>query len=318
MAIASLPQLHRLFLTDAGLETDILFNRGIDLPHFASITLLQTGDGRHALEDYYRGFLELARRMGTGLLLESATWRSSPDWAEPLGMTLAELDALNADAISMLIALREEYQSDANPIIVSGCIGPRGDGYDPGRIMSVDEAQVYHAHQARIFHSAGVDMISAITMTNVPEATGLALAAKALHVPVAISFTVETDGRLPTGDSLAEAVAAVDEATQNYPAYYMINCAHPTHFAGALEENAPWTARIRGLRANASTCSHAELDAMTELDIGDPLDLAARHKMLVERFPQITVLGGCCGTDLRHVTAIAEACAESKRAPEAP
>ncbi len=308
MAIASLPQLERLFLTDAGLETDILFNRGIDLPHFASITLLQTSDGRRALEDYYRGFLELARRMGTGVVLESATWRSSPDWAEPLGMMLAELDALNADAISMLITLREEYHSDANPIIVSGCIGPRGDGYDPGRIMSVAEAQAYHAHQAHIFHSAGVDMITAITMTNVPEATGLAQAAQALHVPVAISFTVETDGHLPTGSRLANAVAAVDEATQNYPAYYMINCAHPTHFAGALEENEPWTARIRGVRANASTCSHAELDAMTELDIGDPADLAARHLALVERFPHITVLGGCCGTDLRHVTAIAEAC----------
>jgi homocysteine S-methyltransferase len=309
MAIATLPQLERLFLTDAGLETDILFNRGIDLPHFASITLLQTGDGRRALEEYYRGFLELARRMGTGLVLESATWRSSPDWAEPLGMTLVELDVLNADAISMLMTLRDKYQSDASPIIVSGCIGPRGDGYDPGRIMSVDEAQAYHAHQAGIFHSAGVDMIAAITMTNIPEATGLARAAKALHVPVAISFTVETDGRLPTGDSLADAVAAVDEATQSYPAYYMINCAHPTHFAGALEENAPWTARIRGVRANASTCSHAELDAMTELDIGDPADLATRHKALIERFPQITVLGGCCGTDLRHITAIAEACA---------
>jgi homocysteine S-methyltransferase len=309
MATAALPQLERLFLTDAGLETDILFNRGIDLPHFASITLLQTSDGRRALEDYYRGFLELARRMGTGLVLESATWRSSPDWPEPLGMTLAELDALNADAIAMLIALRAEYQSDASPIVVSGCIGPRGDGYDPGRIMSVDEAQTYHAHQAQIFRSAGADMIAAITMTNVPEAVGLALAAKAVDVPVAISFTVETDGRLPTGDSLADAVAAVDEATQDYPAYYMINCAHPTHFAGALEENAPWTARIRGVRANASTCSHAELDAMTELDIGDPADLAARHKALIERFPHITVLGGCCGTDLRHVTAIAEACA---------
>ncbi len=318
MAIAALPQLERLFLTDAGLETDILFNRGIDLPHFASITLLQTSEGRRALEDYYRGFLELARRMGTGLVLESATWRSSPDWAEPLGMKLTELDALNADAISMLLALRDEYQTDASPIIVSGCIGPRGDGYDPGRIMSVDEAQAYHAHQALIFHAAGVDMIAAITMTNIPEATGLAQAVKALQVPVAISFTVETDGRLPTGDRLAEAVAAVDEATQNYPAYYMINCAHPTHFARSLEENAPWTARIRGVRANASTCSHAELDAMTELDIGDPADLAARHKALIERFPHITVLGGCCGTDLRHVTAIAKACSESKRAPEAP
>jgi homocysteine S-methyltransferase len=318
MATALLPQLERLFLTDAGLETDILFNQGIDLPHFASITLLQTGDGKQALEDYYRGFLELARRMGTGLVLESATWRSSPDWAEPLGMTLAELDALNADAISMLHSLRREYQSDASPVIVSGCIGPRGDGYDPGRIMSVDEAQAYHVHQAQIFQSAGADMIAAITMTNVPEAVGLALAAKAVDVTVAISFTVETDGRLPTGDSLADAVAAVDEATQDYPAYYMVNCAHPTHFAEALDENAPWTNRIRGVRANASTCSHAELDAMTELDIGDPVDLAARHKMLIERFPHITVLGGCCGTDLRHVTAIAEACAESKRAPEAP
>lgn len=318
MATAPLPQLDRLFLTDAGLETDILFNRGIDLPHFASITLLKTNDGRRVLEDYYRAFLELARRMGTGLVLESATWRSSPDWAEPLGLSLAELDALNADAISMLIALRAEYQSSANPIIVSGCIGPRGDGYDPGRIMPVDEAQAYHAHQARIFQSAGVDMIAAITMTNIPEAIGLARAAKARDVPVAISFTVETDGCLPTGDTLANAVAAVDEATQSYPAYYMINCAHPTHFAGSLEDNAPWTARIRGVRANASTCSHAELDAMTELDIGDPADLAARHKTLIDRFPQITVLGGCCGTDLRHVTAIAEACVESKRAPEAP
>jgi len=318
MATAPLPQLDRLFLTDAGLETDILFNHGIDLPHFASITLLQSSDGRRALEDYYRGFLDLARRMGTGLVLESATWRSSPDWAEPLGMTRAELDALNGDAISMLNGLRAEYQSDACPIVVSGCIGPRGDGYDPGRIMSVGEAQAYHAHQAGVFRSAGVDMISAITMTNVPEATGLAQAAKTLHVPVAISFTVETDGRLPTGGTLADAVAAVDDATDGYPAYYMINCAHPTHFEESLEENASWTARIHGVRANASTCSHAELDAMTELDIGDPADLAARHKALLERFPQITVLGGCCGTDLRHVTAIAEACIESKRAPEAP
>lgn len=308
MAMAALPQLDRLFLTDAGLETDIMFNRGIDLPHFASITLLQTRDGRRALEDYYRGFLDLAQRMGTGLVLEGATWRSSPDWAEPLGMTLAELDRLNAAAISMLIALRAAYQSDANPIIVSGCIGPRGDGYDPGRIMRIDEAQIYHAHQAHIFHLADVDMISAITMTNIAEAVGVTLAAKALHVPVAISFTVETDGCLPTGDQLAGAIAAVDEATENYPAYYMINCAHPTHFAGSLVENAPWTARIRGIRANASACSHAELDAMTELDIGDPADFAAQHKELLERFPHITVLGGCCGTDLRHVTAIAEAC----------
>lgn len=308
MASARLPQLDRLFLTDAGLETDILFNRGIDLPHFASITLLKSGLGRQALEDYFRGFLELAKRMSAGLILESATWRASSDWASPLGLTGSELQDLNRDAVHMLIRLRETYQSAIPHIIVSGCIGPRGDGYDPGKLMTEGEAQAYHADQASVLASAGADMLTGITMTNVPEAIGLARAAKAIDAQVAISFTVETDGRLPTGDLLADAVEAVDAATSAYPAYYMINCAHPTHFAASLEEGAEWTNRICGVRANASRCSHAELDAMTELDTGDIAELAALHSELRRRFPAMNVLGGCCGTDLRHVTAIAEAC----------
>ncbi|SNS99547.1 homocysteine S-methyltransferase family protein [Sphingopyxis indica] len=304
--MASLPQLNRFFLTDAGLETDILFNKGIDLPHFSSVTLFASDESLDVLDAYYRGFLDLARRMGTGLVLESATWRASPDWAEPLGLSLAELDRLNGSAIELLRGLRAEY-ADV-PTVISGCIGPRGDGYDPGRIMLPDEAQAYHAHQAGVLAAAGADMLAAITMTTIPEAVGIANAAKALGLPVAISFTVETDGRLPTGDALGDAIAAVDAATEDYPAYYMINCAHPTHFDGILDADAAWTARIGGVRANASCLSHAELDAMTELDIGDPADLAARHRALIERFPRIRVVGGCCGTDLRHVTAIAEAC----------
>lgn len=308
LASVRLPQLDSPFLTDAGLETDILFNRGIDLPHFASITLFRTEGGRRALDDYFRGFLELAERMGCGLILESATWRASPDWAEPLGLSQAELDALNCGAIAVLVGLREEYRSRVPHIIVSGCIGPRGDGYDPGRIMSVEEAELYHSRQAGVLASAGADMLTAITMTNVPEALGVVRAAQELQVQVAISFTVETDGRLPTGEELQDALAAVDEATDAYPAYYMINCAHPAHFAASLEEGAEWTSRIGGVRANASRCSHAELDAMTELDAGDPAELAVLHRDLRQRFPKINVLGGCCGTDLRHVTAIAEAC----------
>jgi homocysteine S-methyltransferase len=306
MANSSLPQMDRFFLTDAGLETDILFNKGIDLPLFSSVTLFTSDDRLDVLKAYYRDFLELARRTGAGLVLESATWRASPDWAGPLELSVAELDALNRAAIDLLRGLRAEY-ADV-PTVISGCIGPRGDGYDPGRIMSVDEAQAYHAHQAGVLAAAGVEMLAAITMTNIPEAVGIANAAKALALPVAISFTVETDGRLPTGDALGEAIGAVDAATGVYPAYYMINCAHPTHFDGVLDADAPWTARIGGVRANASCLSHAELDAMTELDVGDPADLAARHRALIERFPQIRVVGGCCGTDLRHVAAIAEAC----------
>lgn len=307
MAAAMLPQLERPFLADAGLETDILFNRGIDLPFFASITLLQTDEGRQALEDYFSGFIALARRMGTGLILESATWRASPDWAPQLGLSPEDLDALNHKAVSLLIRLRESAAA-APPIIVSGCIGPRGDGYDPGRIMSPEEAEAYHSQQATVLVAAGADMLSAITMTNVSEAIGLARAARKAGAPVAVSFTVETNGRLPTGEALRDAIAAVDEATASYPAYYMINCAHPTHFANSLELGAAWTKRVRGVRANASRCSHAELDAMTELDRGDPTELAQLHKDLTLDFPQITILGGCCGTDLTHVAAIAETC----------
>ena len=305
---APLPQLRRPFLTDAGLETDMVFNRGIDLPHFASIILLDDGPGREALANYFRGFLDLAERAGRGLILESATWRGNSDWAEPLGLTLSELDTLNRSAVELLIELKQEYASRVGSIVVSGCIGPRGDGYDPGTVMSVHAAEEYHLRQAKVLSSAGAEMLSAITMTNVPEAIGVSGAARAIGAPVAISFTVETDGRLPTGDTLEAAIAAVDEATEGYPAYYMINCAHPAHFMPALESGGSWTSRIGGVRANASRCSHAELDAMTELDIGDPVELAALHRDLVERFPRIIVLGGCCGTDLRHIAAIAEAC----------
>ncbi len=306
MIHAILPQMERLFLTDAGLETDMVFNHGIDLPHFSSITLLRSAEGRRALDRYFRDFLELAREHHVGLILESATWRASPDWAEPLGITPGELNRLNRAAIGMLVALRDEYGGDRASIVVSGCIGPRGDGYDPGRIMSVGEAQSYHLDQAGVLTAAGADMLSAITMTNVPEAIGIALAAEGIGNPVAISFTVETDGRLPTGGALSEAIAAVDGATNAYPAYYMINCAHPTHFSGTLEEGAAWASRIRGVRANASRCSHAELDAMTELDAGDPVEFGALHRQLIERFPQISVVGGCCGTDLRHISALVE------------
>jgi homocysteine S-methyltransferase len=297
----------RLFLTDGGIETDLIFNRGIDLPFFASIMLLRTQEGEEALNGYFRPYLDLARRLGTGFELVSASWRASPDWAPQLGLSQEELDDLNRVSIQRLRALQDEY-ADV-PTIVSGCIGPRGDGYDPGRIMSVDQARDYHSRQASTLGHAGADQIAAITMTNIPEATGIALAAKSLDIPVVISFTVETDGLLPTGDTLQDAITAVDEATGSYAAYFMINCAHPDHFAGALREGGEAMRRIGGIRANASRCSHAELEAMTELDDGNPQELALLYRLIRESFPGITVLGGCCGTDVRHIEAIAEACA---------
>lgn len=306
----SLPQLDRLFLTDGGVETDLIFNRGIDLPFFASVLLLRTPEGEKALDDYIRPYLDLARRLGTGFEFVTASWRASADWADKFGLTQGELDDLNRKSVERTRALQAEY-ADV-PSVISGCIGPRGDGYDPGNIMTAAEAQDYHRHQISTLAGAGADLIAALTMTNIPEAVGIAKAAKALDVPAVISFTVETDGRLPTGDSLREAIDAVDEETGSYPAYYMINCAHPTHFMSVLSAGEEWTKRIGGIRANASRCSHAELDVMTELDSGDPGELGRMYRTILEDFPGVRVIGGCCGTDLRHVTAIGEACVEDE------
>jgi S-methylmethionine-dependent homocysteine/selenocysteine methylase len=193
-------------------------------------------------------------------------------------------------------------------MVISGCVGPRGDGYDPGRMMSADEAEAYHAAQIGVFAGTEADIVSAITMTYAEEAIGIARAAEAAGMPVVISFTLETDGRLPTGQGLKEAIAAVDAATGWAPLYYMINCAHPTHFASVVASGEPWLQRLKGLRANASKRSHAELDAAPDLDAGDPVELGREYRAIRRGLPHLTVLGGCCGTDHRHVEAISRAC----------
>lgn len=309
MTTTRLPQLddRTLFLTDGGIETTLIFHEGLELPSFAAFVLLRDPAGRETLRRYYARYLELAREKGTGFVLESATWRASTDWARKVGYSQGEVDVANADAIDLLKELRREYADTVSPIVLSGCIGPRGDGYDPGTVMTAAEAEAYHAAQVRVFAESGVDQVTAMTMTNAPEALGVVRASQAAGLPVAISFTVETDGSLPTGQSLRDAIRTVDAETGAAPAYYMINCAHPVHFAHVLERHGGWASRIRGIRANASTASHAELDAAPDLDPGDPDDLGARYAAILEQFPHINVLGGCCGTDDRHVARICDA-----------
>ena len=296
----------RLYVTDGGLETTLLFHDEMDLPEFAAFDLLKTEGGVAHLSSYFERYLDIARRQGLAFIYESATWRANPDWAKKLGHDTASLDRMNARAIDMLKTLQQRW-SDV-PSVISGCVGPRDDGYNPASIMKAQEAETYHAEQIGTFARSGVDIVTAITMTNVPEAVGVTHAARARGLPVAISFTVETDGALPTGDSLGAAITAVDAATDDGPAYYMINCAHPSHFDFALVEE-PWMQRVGGLRANASCLSHAELDDAEELDAGNPEELAGQYAAIRQRFPHINVVGGCCGTDERHITSIVQACA---------
>jgi len=316
-----LPQLDGgLFLTDAGIETTLIFLDGLDLPDFAAFDLLKDEAGTEALRRYFRQHATIARDNGAGFVFESATWRASLDWGERLGYTPDALAEANRKAIGLLVELRRELETWRSPMVISGCIGPRGDGYDPGNVMTPTEAEDYHAFQAQVFAETEADMATAITMTNAAEAIGLTRAARAVGLPVVISFTLETDGKLPTGQSLAEAIREVDAATGQGPAYYMVNCAHPTHFDHVLA-HAPWMRRLRGIRANASRRSHAELDAAPDLDAGDPVELGRQYAAIRARFPWINVLGGCCGTDHRHIERICGACtstvAASNRSPEA-
>ena len=310
-----LPQtMGGLFLTDSGLETTLVFKEGVDLPCFAAFTLLRTVDGRDRLQTYYERHIELAREAGAGFVLESVTWRANPDWGPQLGYSPEALAAANREAIELLQELRDAHASPALPIVISGNIGPRGDGYEPGNVMTAEEAEAYHSWQVATLRDAGSDMISAFTINNVNEATGIVRAARAAGMPVVISFTVETDGRLPTGQPLGEAIEEVDAATDGHAAYFMINCAHPDQFADMLDSGAGWTQRLGGLRANASRCSHAELDEAAELDDGNPVELGSQYAALLARFPNIRVVGGCCGTDHRHVAEIGAALQPAKAA----
>jgi homocysteine S-methyltransferase len=303
---AGLPQLDGgLFLTDGGLETSLIFHQGADLPAFAAFVLLEDDEGLDQLRRYYEPYLALARESGAGFVLESPTWRASPHWAERLGVSEERLDAVNRRAIGLMEELREA--AGDGPVVISGCIGPQDDGYQPAQLLSAAAARDYHSTQIGTFADTAADMVTAITMTYADEATGLAQAARDAGLPVVISFTLETDGRLPSGQALGEAIEEVDEATSGAPAYFMVNCAHPTHFEDVLAGERSWRERIRGLRANASRLSHAELDEAEELDDGDPGDLGARYAALRSRLPQLNVLGGCCGTDERHVAAIRDA-----------
>ena len=305
----SLPQLsgERLFLTDGGLETVLVFQKGFELPHFASFTLLEDEQGRAAMREYFAEFLALARERGTGFLLDTATWRSNPDWAALLGYDAEALDRVNREAVAFAQAIRDEHADADTPVLINGVVGPRGDGYVVDGVMSAEEAEEYHAGQVHSFVAAGADMVSAITMTYAEEATGITRAAAKAGIPVAISFTVETDGRLPSGQPLGDAIAQTDFESESSPAYYMVNCAHPSHFEHVVRGGGAWVGRIAGLRANASTMSHAELDEAEELDEGDPDALGAGYLALRSHLRNVNVIGGCCGTDERHVAAVAAA-----------
>ncbi|MEX0582627.1 MAG: homocysteine S-methyltransferase family protein, partial [Sneathiella sp.] len=295
---------NNIFLSDGVLETTLLFHEGFDLPYFAAFDLLRDIKGKQAIENYLIKYIDIAKENGTGIILDTPTWRASQDWGNLLGYSPEALDVVNREAIEMLHRIRNDHETKSTKCVINGAIGPRGDGYNPAFLMSVEEATDYHRPQVNAFAETGADMITAVTMAYAEEAIAIARLCAGAGIPVVISFTVETDGRLPTGESLEDAIRRTDEASGNSPAYYMINCAHPTHFESVLKSGGSWRSRIGGLRANASSLSHAELDEAEELDDGNPTEFAEQHADLAKYLPNLAVIGGCCGTDHRHVGAV--------------
>lgn len=297
-----------MFIGDGGLETTMLFGEGFELPEFAAFPLLREEAGREALRRYYLAFLEVAREYGAGFVIDTPTWRASGGWGEKLGYPAEEIASVNREAVAFVREIRDDDAGDV-PVAISGAIGPEGDAYEPERALTAEQAERYHAPQVDVFAAAGVDLVSAYTLTYVEEAIGIVRAARAAGVPVSISFTVETDGRLPSGEPLRAAVERLDAETDAGALYVMVNCAHPSHFAAVFEDAGPWLERIGGIRANASRKSHAELDEAERLDAGDPAELGAEYgALLAPRLPSLRVLGGCCGTDRRHIASICASC----------
>jgi S-methylmethionine-dependent homocysteine/selenocysteine methylase len=292
------------FMTDGGLETDLIFNKGIDLPEFAAFDLLKNEEGKEVLSKYYLDYLNVSKQKCSGFILEAPTYRANPDWALKIGYSLESLDAMNRTAVQEMEKIRNDYENENFKIAISVCIGPRGDGYSPDNKMSIKMAEEYHSVQIKTIADTNADLVSALTVNYNEEAIGIVNAAKKNNIPVVISYTVETDGKLPSGESLEEAIISLDNITDNYVSYFMINCAHPDHFVNVLDPDSNWTNRIKGIRANASCKSHSELDESETLDEGDKEQLARRYKHLKTLLPNLNIIGGCCGTDHTHMEEI--------------
>ncbi len=305
MRIQNLTNTRRFFLSDGGLETFMIFDKGYDLPCFSAAVLLDTDEGKADLTAYFESFIGIARDSGRGFVMDAPTWRAGTAWAGPLGQPLMEVMETNRRAVAFVSELRSKHETEDLPILINGLVGPAGDAYAADTRLAAQDALLVHAPQVHALGKAGVDMISAMTLTYAGEAIGIVQAAQEIDIPVVVAFTLETDGCLPSGQPLGEAIAEVDAATNNGPVYYMINCAHPDHFREVLDANAAWMLRIGGIRSNASRMSHAELDEADVLDDGDPVELGQLNAELLTLLPNIRVIGGCCGTDHRHVGCIA-------------
>ncbi len=312
--ISNLPQLNGRDMTcGGGIETWLQYVDGFKLRHFCLFELLDDERGRACIEDYHRKLIEAAVEAGIGVIVEGLHYRASRDWGGLIGYSREGLEDINIRGIELYKDLAREYDSPETPMLVGGVIGPQGDAYNVGKTASADEAEDYHSEQIQAFKKAGADIVTALTLSSTEEAIGLTRAADAADLPVVISFFVKKGGGLNGGETLEEAIATVDAATDRGPAYYMINCTHPTEFDVSLGEG-DWMVRVGGFMPNAVAMETLALCKLGHLEDGDPVELGGQMAELARRYPHIHVWGGCCGTDGRHIGEIGKQVGEARQA----
>jgi homocysteine S-methyltransferase len=290
---AVIERLHR----DPSIELD---------PHILNAGLIHENKGRRALEKIYRNYIGVGLKYNLPILLAAPTWRANPDRIEASGCRGHE--KINADCVRFLQSIRNTYDDYSKLMFIGGLMACRGDAYRPEEALTEPDAADFHKPQAAMLAESGVDYLMAATLPAVSEARGMAKTLSDLRIPYVISFVIRPDGTLLDGTPLHRAIDQIDSTTEHPPFFYLINCVHPSVFARGLGRETEISKSIRkrvlGLQANTSSRSPEELDGLEQLDGSDPDKFAEEMLDLHHQFG-IKVIGGCCGTDHRHIHAIA-------------
>jgi S-methylmethionine-dependent homocysteine/selenocysteine methylase len=306
----------RLILTDGGIETRIMFETGITLPPYVQVTgLVKDPAGGPVLCRIYESYIAAARSFGLPVVIGTPTFRASMNFVLQAGLDgTGAVRRLNADAAAMHREIRA--QSDHRPIYIAGVIGPSGDAYRPEESLSAEEAREYHSLQAGTLAQSGVDFLYAPTFPAVEEALGAAMAMGATGLPHVVSFVLERNGRVLDGTPLHAAIERIDAAASPAPLFYSISCVHPSIAATALRDEAVFSnlvaRRLNEFKANSSPLSPEELVQLDHPEGDDP-DLFAAEMWKIHEDFGLRVLGGCCGTDDRHIRALAARMADAER-----
>ena len=308
-------QSGRPILTEGAMVERIRRHPAVRLdPDIAHAGLIYSAEGRKTLGDIYRQYLSIGQRHNLPMLTLAPTWRANPERTARAGC--GPVDKLNSDCVEFLKEICTEFGAYQERLYVAGLLGCRHDAYKPAEALNADAAEQFHAPQVKALAASRVDFIKAATLPAVSEALGIARAIAQTGIPCVLSFVIRPDGNVLDGTPLQKAVAQIDNETDQAPIFYMVNCVHPSVFMEAMStetgSDGNLSERVIGFQGNTSSKSPEELDNLPYLDTTAP-EPFAELMLRIHRTLGTRILGGCCGTDNRHVEMVATLLAEENK-----